>query len=316
MKKMICKTYNIGELTNYKYVIILSIYHDQLLLSKHKERTTWETQGGHIEAGETPLEAAKRELYEESGAIQYEIAPFCDYWAGHPDEIHGAGGVVFIAHIATLGNIPESEMQEVKTFSELPDNITYPGITPVLYEKLLQLGNEVKDFESVELWDAYLTDGTLEGRTLIRDQVIPEGLYHIVAEVFVIHTDGTILLMRRDEKKESNPGLWESGAGGSILKGENPTLGARRELLEETGILADEIKPIYTVHKGDSIYMGYLCITNAAKESVTLQKGETIDFKWVEKEAFIKIMDSEEFVASRKDRLKGINYDEKDSCSR
>ena len=28
------------------------------------------------------MEAAKRELYEESGAIDFEIEPLCDYWAG------------------------------------------------------------------------------------------------------------------------------------------------------------------------------------------------------------------------------------------
>ena len=43
---------------------------------------TWETQGGHIEAGEQPLDAAKRELFEESGAVDFDIQPLCDYWAG------------------------------------------------------------------------------------------------------------------------------------------------------------------------------------------------------------------------------------------
>ena len=92
---MVCKTYPLGELKEYKYVVILSEYDGRILLSRHKERTTWETQGGHIEAAETPFEAAKRELYEESGAIQYEIAPFCDYWAGNEETKEGASGVVF-----------------------------------------------------------------------------------------------------------------------------------------------------------------------------------------------------------------------------
>lgn len=79
---MICKVFEREKLKNYKYVVILSQYNGKLLLSRHKARKTWETQGGHIENGETPLDAAKRELYEESGAIQYSITPFCDYWAG------------------------------------------------------------------------------------------------------------------------------------------------------------------------------------------------------------------------------------------
>ena len=79
---MTSKTYEIGSLQQYKYVVVLSEYEGNILLSRHKKRTTWETQGGHIEFGEEPLEAAKRELYEESGAIDFEIEPLCDYWAG------------------------------------------------------------------------------------------------------------------------------------------------------------------------------------------------------------------------------------------
>lgn len=65
--------------------------------SRHNDRSTWETQGGHIEENETPLEAAKRELFEESGAIEYSIAPVCDYWSGTEDMSHGANGMVFKA---------------------------------------------------------------------------------------------------------------------------------------------------------------------------------------------------------------------------
>ena len=72
---MTSKTFELGSLQQYKYVVVLSEYQGKILLSRHKNRTTWETQGGHIEPGEQPLDAAKRELYEESGAMDYEIAP-------------------------------------------------------------------------------------------------------------------------------------------------------------------------------------------------------------------------------------------------
>ena len=46
---MICKTYELGSLKNYKFVVVLSRYDGRVLLSRHRERSTWETQGGHIE---------------------------------------------------------------------------------------------------------------------------------------------------------------------------------------------------------------------------------------------------------------------------
>ncbi len=133
---MTSKTYPVGTLKQYKYVVTLSEYQGKILLSRHKDRATWETQGGHVEPGETPLEAAKRELFEESGAKDYTIEPLCDYWAGEEGTDDWANGMVFKAVIRKLGPLPESEMAEVKQFDTLPENLTYPQITPDLFQYL------------------------------------------------------------------------------------------------------------------------------------------------------------------------------------
>lgn len=131
---MICKTYPLSEKAPYKYVVVMSKYQGKILLSRHKDRTTWETQGGHIEPGETPLEAARRELYEESGAVDFDIRPVFDYWAG--DENGSASGQVYAAEIRRLGPMPNSEMAEVRAFDEIPPNVTYPAITPEIFASL------------------------------------------------------------------------------------------------------------------------------------------------------------------------------------
>lgn len=136
---MLCKTYDLNSLKEYKYVVILSEYNGKIVLSRHKQRTTWETQGGHIEQGETSLDAAKRERYEESGAVDFEIEPLCDYRAWNEETGHGANGVVFHAVIRRFDDIPESEMAEIKEFASLPENLTYPAITPVLFEHLANI---------------------------------------------------------------------------------------------------------------------------------------------------------------------------------
>lgn len=130
---MISRICEIGKLKTYKYVVVISTCCGKIMLSRHKQRTTWETQGGHVEPGETPLEAAKRELYEESGAVQFEIRPICDYWAGDEQTGEGATGMVFHAEIYERGMLPESEIAEVQLFDALPKNLTYPAITPELF---------------------------------------------------------------------------------------------------------------------------------------------------------------------------------------
>ena len=133
---MECKIFKVNELKKYKFVVVLSKYQGKILLSRHKDRTTWETQGGHIEPGEMPLEAAKRELYEESGAVEFDMEPVCDYCVGEEE----AGGMVFTADIRRLGDIPDSEMAEIRIFDALPENLTYPDITPVLFAQISSTG--------------------------------------------------------------------------------------------------------------------------------------------------------------------------------
>lgn len=157
-----------------------------------------------------------------------------------------------------------------------------------------------------EVWDAYYPDGTYAGRDLIKGQHIPEEYRHAVAEIFVMHKDGSILLMQRDYGKQHYPGFWESGAGGSVLKGESFEEGAQRKLLEETGIAADTFTPNYTVVTHNTIYKGYVTIIDMAKDSIVLQKGETVAYRWVEKEEFLKILESNQFVPARRKRLEGF----------
>ena len=132
-----CQVFPLESLGEYKYVVTFSVYQGQLLLSRHRQRESWETQGGHIEPGETPLEAARRVLFEESGAGEFSIRPLFDYRAG--DEKGASNGIVFAAFIQRLDALPESEMAQTRLFPSLPQALTYPEITPVLYREAQKL---------------------------------------------------------------------------------------------------------------------------------------------------------------------------------
>ena len=132
---------------------------------------------------------------------------------------------------------------------------------------------------------------------LVRGDEIPDGIYNLVCEIAVRHTDGQYLLMQRDKRKHFG-GMWELTAGGSALKGELPLECAVRELREETGICSENLIEIGRVvhNKHHSIYVEYLCDIECDKDSILLQEGETIAYKWVDKE---EIKNSHELVTRR-----------------
>lgn len=154
----------------------------------------------------------------------------------------------------------------------------------------------------MELWDAYNADHEkIEGMTLVRgeEEKIPQGVYHLVSHVLVRHTDGTYLLMQRDPRK-AYPLMWEATAGGSALKGETPLDCGLRELREETGIATEALTEIARLVKDEtrSFYVEYLCETGCPKDSVILQEGETVAYRWATK-AEILSMSAEELLSHR-----------------
>ena len=128
-----CEIHPFGSLAPLRFVVVCSFYQNQYLLSYHSGHQSWETQGGHIEKNETPEQAARRELYEESGVKDADLIPVCDYFAY--DSEGSSNGRVYAAVIRALGELPDSEMSRIEAFDVLPDNLTYPFVTPVLFEE-------------------------------------------------------------------------------------------------------------------------------------------------------------------------------------
>lgn len=154
----------------------------------------------------------------------------------------------------------------------------------------------------MELWDAYDAEfNKLEGITLVRgeESTFSDDIFHLVCDIIVRHVDGTYLLMQRDTRK-SYGGMWEATAGGSALKGETPLMCARRELAEETGIIANQLTEVgrMAVKETHSFYVEYLCVTDWDKNDIHLQEGETIAYKWVEKDELLA-MKKDELVTER-----------------
>lgn len=122
-----------------KFAVIVAKTNGKWVFCKHKERDTYECPGGHKEAGEAIDDTAKRELYEETEAIDYAIQPVCIYSVTAPDNFDGKEtfGKLYYAEIKSFESELHSEIERIEFFEDLPTNCTYPRIQPLLLNEII-----------------------------------------------------------------------------------------------------------------------------------------------------------------------------------
>ena len=271
-----------------KYAVIAARYQEKWVFCRHKQRSTWEIPGGHREPGETIEETARRELYEETGALDAEIRPICVYGATKY-------GMLFFADIKMLGNLPkESEIGEICFADMLPDELTYPHIQPYLYTKVQGWLNPQSSAD--EIWDVYDENRNLTGRTHRRGDPLEPGAYHLVVHVWLRNREGKFLLTKRSPNK-GFPNMWET-TGGSALSGDDSLTAALREVQEETGLTLDPSLGtiIVSQRREDSFLDVWLFQQDCALEDVVLQPGETCGRMYAAKDEILKMYRAGEFV--------------------
>lgn len=132
------KFHKIMEGRNHLYVVIAARYKNKWIFCRQKGRDTWEIPGGHIEENETANNAAKRELYEETGAKEFNIRPISDFSLELDD-----GSVnfsrLYYAEVFVLDSLDDFEIEEIIFEDELPKRLTHPNIQPILFEKVKEI---------------------------------------------------------------------------------------------------------------------------------------------------------------------------------
>ena len=122
-----------------KFAVIVAKSNGKWVFCKHKERDTYEIPGGHREFGEDIIDTAKRELQEETGATDFEIATVCVYSVVGKNNVNKTGeetfGLLCFADIKEFSKELDSEIEKIVLLDSLPTNWTYPLIQPKLVEE-------------------------------------------------------------------------------------------------------------------------------------------------------------------------------------
>ncbi len=118
-----------------KFSVIAAKHEGRWIFCRHKKRSTWEIPGGHREPGESTFETAKRELHEETGAVDFDLSEVCIYGVDGGNEI--TYGMLYFAEVRTIGLLPpEMEIGEITFLNHMPKDLTYPAIQPYLFEHI------------------------------------------------------------------------------------------------------------------------------------------------------------------------------------
>ncbi len=137
--------FNTIEDSKLLFAVIMAKFNSKWIYVKHEKRHTWEIPGGHREPNENIVDTASRELFEETGAIKFNITPVCIYSVERDETVDytESFGALFYSDVETLDKLPNFEISEIKLFDEIPNDLTYPLIQPFLHKKVLEVINKI-----------------------------------------------------------------------------------------------------------------------------------------------------------------------------
>lgn len=140
----------------------------------------------------------------------------------------------------------------------------------------------------MEKWDILNANGEPIGKTTLRGKCnLKPGEYHLVVHIWIISSQGEILVQRRSDSKKLMPGEW-AATGGAAIAGEDSFTAANRELFEELGISSNmhTLKKLARIKRRNSLIDIWFINTDINCTNLKLQHDEVAEARWVSRTEF------------------------------
>jgi methionyl-tRNA synthetase len=170
--------------------VVIKNKDNQCLLVYNKKFGYWQFPGGKIEANETPLEAAKREIFEETNLVVKELEKigeeiFCvnnEWWKSYFFQTSKFSGEIKIKEKETIAEVKFFETSEIEEInSQNPDEVTEYLLERLTNKKIITheivqiIGKDIARFHGIYwpiilmILKARLPDKILAHGWLLRD---------------------------------------------------------------------------------------------------------------------------------------------------
>ncbi len=149
----------------------------------------------------------------------------------------------------------------------------------------------------MEQWDILDKDGNQTGKVIPRHNVrLEKGEYHLVVHIWIVGSDGRVLIQRRSDTKPLMPGEW-AATGGAAVSGETSRAAAHRELKEELGldVPPEDMILMQRLMRKNSFLDIYLVYCDADINDLQLQKEEVACAAWVHRNKLMSMVRKGEY---------------------
>lgn len=276
----------------------------------------WIGVGGHFEADESPEECLLREVWEETGytLTDYRFRAIVTFVSGdgvteymHLFTANGFTGEAIPCDEGVLEWVDKDDVWNLnlwegdKIFFRLLEETKEFFSLKLVYDGHSHLVSAVLNGQPMELFDILNEDGTRSGIVKERGVAHREGALHGTVHMWIVRKKETgfdVLLQKRSEFKDSNPGDYDISSAGHITAGDEPLTAAVREMQEELGLKVTPEQLHYVgTHRGafEAVFHGrmfkdnelssvYVYTEPVDEGMLTLQEEEVEEVRWMDYE--------------------------------